>query len=260
MSINSIPQDYFTIPEIPEIPPIPKIPKIRFTPPTMPKVPSFRTPIEPISTTSSTDKKSSRWRFLIPTIGVVALGSLFIPNVGIGLALGFADFLISCTLLVIATVVFKLKQDENSDHEKFIDKHSLYATLIGPILEEGIFRGVVQPLTARAILLIIPAAGAAVLGSSITIATAIAIATTAVAFGAIHALNKHKQAHIQAGIATVGGISLGLIAARFGLGASMAAHILNNTLAISIAKFAKSTKETHPPAQTSQASMSTMPA
>ena len=55
-------------------------------------------------------------------------------------------------------------------------------------------------------------------------------------FGLIHAFNDHKNAHIQAMCATVAGILFGITAAQFGLAASIAAHMVNNTMAVTFLK------------------------
>lgn len=77
---------------------------------------------------------------------------------------------------------------------------------------------------------------AAFLGTGLSIATTVAIIASAAFFGLIHAFNDHKNSHLQAVVATIGGVILGVTAAQYGLAAAIAAHIVNNTLAIIVAK------------------------
>ncbi len=85
---------------------------------------------------------------------------------------------------------------------------------------------------ARSIVSFSPAAACAFLATGLSIATTVAIVATAAFFGLIHAFNDHKNSRIQAVMASIGGIVLGVTAAQYGLAAAIAAHIVNNTLAM----------------------------
>ena len=102
-----------------------------------------------------------------------------------------------------------------------------------PYLDQSLrkdFRGLVQPLLTKSVQVLIPAATVVFFGTGLSVATAVAIVATSVLFGAAHLSNPHKGAHIQAMSATVSGVVLGILAARFGIGASIASHIANNSL------------------------------
>src|SRR5579872_2362088 len=103
-----------------------------------------------------------------------------------------------------------------------------------PIVEEGLFRGILQPLTTHAILFVAPTAAAAFAATSLSIAAAVSIVATGVIFGLAHLFNSHKNAHIQAITAIFSGIGWGIARAQFGLPAVMAAHIVNNTIAVTL--------------------------
>lgn len=183
---------------------------------------------------NSNNKKD--WSYLVPTIGALALGVIFAPNVPIGMAIGVAGTAVSLLIVLTAYAAGKYAENEDSEYSKFIRDNLLVATLAAPILEEGFFRGLLQPLTTRAILWIAPAAGLAFAGTAFSVATTVSIVATATFFGALHASNNHKNAHTQAVCATLGGIILGATAAQFGLSAAIAAHIINNTIAVSLPK------------------------
>ncbi|MGC1878917.1 MAG: CPBP family intramembrane glutamic endopeptidase [Rhabdochlamydiaceae bacterium] len=171
--------------------------------------------------------------FLIPTITAIGWGILLFPNFGLGLAVGTADFVFSAISLVVLskTKIIKPQTDKNNEYDKHLLRSLLHVSVFGPIAEEGIFRGLVQPLLTKSVQVLIPAATVIFFGTGLSVATAVAIVATSVLFGAAHLPNRHKNAHIQAMSATVSGVVMGILAARFGIGASIAAHIANNSLA-----------------------------
>lgn len=196
------------------------------------------------------------WLYLVPTIGVLALGVLFAPStVPIGIGVGAGVFVLSAVTLIVLKVCNLVADDPDSEYEKDIIKFPLSATLLAPFLEEGIFRGLLQPLATRAILFIVPAAAAAFLGTGLSIAVTVSIVGTAAIFGFVHVFNDHKNSHIQAFSCTLAGIAFGVVAAQFGLPAAIAAHIVNNTIAISLAKLFK--EKTDEPAQIQSSSSAT---
>ncbi len=116
--------------------------------------------------------------------------------------------------------------EKNSEYDRHVRKSLLAVSLFGPIAEEGIFRGLIQPLVTKSIQILVPAATAALFGTGLSVATVVSIVATSVFFGAAHYFNPHKNAHIQAVSAALGGLTLGLLSAQFGIGASIAAHNL----------------------------------
>lgn len=173
---------------------------------------------------------NSKLLFLIPTITGIALGILFIPNFGLGLAIGALEVPIKLISLLVMNATGIISSDKNeSEYSKQLIGSLFYVSVIGPIAEEGIFRGIVQPLLTRAIQIIVPAAAAIAFGP-FSIATTVSIVASGIIFGAVHYFNNHDGAHVQAMFASVTGIVYGILAAQFGIGASIAAHIINNTV------------------------------
>lgn len=176
--------------------------------------------------------------FLIPTITGIAMGIIFVPNFGLGLAAG-AGMLVATGLTMIvlsAAGLIERTKERRSEYSKFLAKNSLAVALFGPIQEEAIFRGGFQPLITHAIQMIVPAASAVLFGP-FSIATTVSIVATGVFFGALHYLNPHKGAFQQAVSASIGGIAFGALSAQFGIGAAVAAHIANNTIATTLLGF-----------------------
>lgn len=180
---------------------------------------------------------------MILTIGALALGVVFAPKaVPTGIAIGVVNLI---TMLVSLSIINKmgwLHEDKDSEYEKFLLKNPLAAALIGPALEEGIFRGCIQPLIARSVLYVIPTAAAAFLGTRVSVAVAISIVVTAILFGAVHLDNKHKAANAQAVVTGILGITFGICAAQLGLVAAIAAHVVSNTIVVAILLAGKKSK------------------
>lgn len=198
--------------------------------------------IETIRKNLSTFKN---WTYLIPTVGAIALGIIFAPSSAIGVTVGAVNFVVMGITSIAVNALGWMSPDEDSEYSKTIHDNPLLGTLVAPILEELTFRGGMQPLLTRGVLWLAPAAAGAFLGSSMSIAATVALVATAALFGAVHCFNDHKNAHIQAIFCTVSGVADGLLALHFGLGASIAAHIVNNTLAITLCKLFYKGKPPH---------------
>jgi membrane protease YdiL (CAAX protease family) len=185
-----------------------------------------------------------RWLYLIPTVGAIAVGIFFAPNFALGLAAGGAMFMGASIVLLTLNALGVIKEDPNNEYEQILDRFPLLGTLAAPLGEELVFRGALQPLLTRAVVFLAPTAAAAFLGTGLSIAAAVSIAVTATLFGLIHISNLHANSHIQAVIAAVQGVALGIIAVQFGLAASIAAHMAVNTLASLISRATYQESET----------------
>lgn len=176
--------------------------------------------------------QTQRYLFLIPTVSAIAIGILFMPGFGVGLAVGGAMFVATTIALNLLTSVGWIKddEDENSLYSKLLNKNLLGVALFAPIAEEALFHGGLQPLLTYTIALIVPAASAALFGPMFTVATVVSIVATGVIFGAVHYLNPHKGAFEQAVLASIAGVAYGILTVQFGIGAAIAAHIVNNTI------------------------------
>jgi membrane protease YdiL (CAAX protease family) len=179
----------------------------------------------------------TNWLYLIPTIGAVALCVFLAPvSAPMGIATGVAILIANAGVSILLKVTNLLVEDENSEYEKSVLKFPFLGTVVAPVLEEGIFRGLLQPLATRAILWIVPTAAALCFGTGLSVAMTVSIVATGAIFGLAHSFNDHKNAHIQAVLTTFGGIAFGLIAGHYGLIAAITAHIINNTIAITFSK------------------------
>lgn len=169
--------------------------------------------------------------FLIPTITGIALGLLFLPNFGLGLVVGMCGFVfntISVNVLVNMGV-FKYYDEKNSKYNHLIQNSLVSTSLYVPIAEEGMYRGCMHPLLTTSIQILVPATATALFGTTLSVATGVSIVATSVLFGAMHYLNSHKNVHLQATVNTVNGLVWGILTSLFGIGASMGAHIANNS-------------------------------
>jgi len=188
------------------------------------------------------------WLYLIPTIGAVVIGTLFAPNfllgMAAGVAIGFTAIIITKALATLG--IFKT-EGKNSEYMKQLFAFPLLGTLIAPVAEELVFRGGIQPLLTRTLIWLVPTTTAIFAGTGLSIAAAVSIVATAAIFGFAHIFNQHQNSHIQAIITAVEGVAFGILAAQFGLGASIAAHLTINTILITLGKIVYKAAETSNP-------------
>jgi len=171
--------------------------------------------------------------FLVPAISAIAIGSIFIPHFAFGLGVGAIKLVATIISHVILdrSGILPRVEEKNSKYSEAIRSALLSVSIFGPIVEEGVFRGFLQPVLTNAVQILIPAAAAALFGPTLSVAVIVSVVATSVLFGAAHLFNSHKNAHIQAISSTVAGLIYGFLTVQFGIGAAMAAHIANNTIA-----------------------------
>lgn len=176
--------------------------------------------------------------YLGPLITTLALGSLFVPHFAKGLAIGVAT--LGLNIATSASLYFfgaYEPEKRDSKYTKLVLSRPLDTTIGAPLLEEGVFRGVLQPTLQRICQIALPVTGTLLFpGVAVSVATAAAILGTSLLFGAIHYTNPHENSHIQAITSAIGGIPFGLAAARLGLGAAVGAHMMHNSIIITAQK------------------------
>jgi len=160
------------------------------------------------------------WQDILTTSAVMAIGAIFIPYFALGLAIGL--FYVSFIKPLIRALVLMVMEPNETAQAKEVRENILLATLIGPVLEEVLFRGLLQPVLLFGMASLFPQLAG--------LAAVIAVLIAGVAFGLAHLGNKHPNSHIQAALCVFSGIFYGIVALQFGLGASIAIHMLNNTL------------------------------
>ena len=175
------------------------------------------------------------WSYLILTLGVASVGVALIPHFALGLAVGVVNVFSSLIIVVVMELFITSRQEE--EYSDFIEKYPSSATLGAPFIEELIFRGGMQSLLTLAFLCLAPGLAAIpFLGTSLNVAVGASLIATSLAFGLAHF---SKQNYSQVVMATFTGIVFGLLALQFGLAVSMAAHVAQNTLAVTATKFFK---------------------
>ena len=171
-------------------------------------------------------KPQRNWGYVIPTVTLGVVGVIFLPHFTLGLAIGLCELLLSLAIHFIVSKLFLFSTPDQREYLEVLTKHPLLATLCAPIVEECLFRGILQPLLIGGLLLCFPQ-------FPLVVICALAVSLTAVLFGAAHLSNaKEGNAYTQAIITTIAGVVFGIIALQFGLFAAIAAHMMANTVAI----------------------------
>lgn len=119
--------------------------------------------------------------------------------------------------LISSLVLKKLNMvtsDPNNKYEKFITESPFYhVSLIGPLLEELIFRGALQNVLSS-------------FGRNLS------LITSAIMFGCMHLTNKHKNNYLQGIFSGINGVLLGLLNNQFGILGSLTSHSTRNLLCV----------------------------
>ncbi len=191
---------------------------------------------------------SEKWRYLVPIIGLLALGVILQPlNVPIGIAVGAANWAAqSVGALVVVYAHNKCRTEERGVSENRVSyikvslEDAYWTVLILPIVEEGIFRGLLQPLLGYGIKSLVPLASAPFLGTGLSIAVSVSVVASSLIFGLAHLSN--KIGYLPPILATVSGVVYGVLAARLSLSASIASHVVNNTLAVTVLTWSSEVK------------------
>ncbi len=199
---------------------------------TSPPIASYTSAREP------TPQQTPLWQQLIPVISVIAIGIICSPVFKIGAITGAVTLSITVLSLGLLVSLGLLKKTDGGAYLEKIRKMPACATAVFiPILEEAIFRGGLQRgLTELGKQVLTHKVWQLPLGVYLSTASLVAIVATSVLFGAVHALNDHEGASQQAFITGFHGFVMGVLAANYGILASIGAHIINNTLAVTAIK------------------------
>ena len=170
----------------------------------------------------------------------MALGVVYLPGFTTGLLVGAVQALIGNTLVHIMEYVKPLNDNDSAYKHQILD-NPLLVTLIGPTLEEVIFRGILLPMVLTAVAWLFPITTTTMLfGAGLSLAVGISVGLVALLFGIVHLNNKHEGVYRQAFVTSLAGITLGVLALEFGLAAAIGAHIMNNIIAFSLVAFKES--------------------
>ncbi len=178
--------------------------------------------------------------------------ALLPKQIGVGLATGVIDFTFTSLIQKVcelAGMEFKETMDEDDipAHEVF-DKDFYNQVIRYPILEEVFFRGFCQPIVAYIVkrYLIdeqqISQSPKSLLGRvsrALNIPASKVVASMVVGglFGSIHYFNYEKGGVTVAIVISFGGAAYGIIKEKYGLRASMTAHIVHNFLCVWFDKY-----------------------
>lgn len=167
-------------------------------------------------------------------VACVALGIAFLPGFASGLLLGSVCSLVNIALAILMHRISPLNAPKSS-YYYFLINNPLTATIVGPSIEEILFRGLLLPAMLAVITTLFPITTTIMFwGTGITLAATIAIGLTAGLFGLAHIANDHEGAYRQVFFTTLFGIACGVIALQLGLWAAIGAHIVNNSIMMAL--------------------------
>lgn len=147
-----------------------------------------------------------------------------------------AYFLITAKISLIGTIINLLilvslqtlqtpnngKEVEVSEEQDMMEKHPLIPCLILPVIEEGIFRGILQAGLQKLFYRIVPFT---IIGT-LPLPTLLAIGIASLLFGAAHIPNNLKWQPLTT---TISGVFNGILFYHYGLAAAILKHTMNNT-------------------------------
>lgn len=167
------------------------------------------------------------------TIGsIVVSGALLIPSFSLGLIAGVLQFFVSMAAVLTLSCYVPKKEHTNNAYMNFIVDNALHSAIITPVKEELFFRGLLQPLLLFSIASLAPASTNIIVVSDVSLAAVVALLHSAGAFGLFHIKNDHSDAYTQCITTTLSGLHWGGLALSFGLPASIAGHIVLNSLSL----------------------------
>ena len=114
---------------------------------------------------------------------------------------------------------------------------SFWNTVVeGPFLEEVVFRVLIQDVLHKITQKIFPDVDVEIFSSTVKLAALVAIVASAIIFGWAHYSSGFGLLHVI--LATMSGITLGLLKHHHGLVASTAAHMTNNAIVFGLSSLA----------------------
>lgn len=171
-------------------------------------------------------------RNLIAIVMSIAAGTLLLPTFRIGAAVGALSGTSAVAIFKLMTYlkIIPPSLKKNPYALDLLRMSFLRSCVACPAIEE-IIRGTIQTVIAfsayRICVLFTTTIHASFYSACISIVVA------GVLFGATHALNSHEHNRLQAIFACIMGNVNGYLQYRFGIIAAIAAHIVNNTIALS---------------------------
>ena len=184
------------------------------------------------------------WSYLIPTLCVAGIGTALIPHFALGVAVGITTAIVLRLFMGLISQIWG-DPKENKTMTALIMSDPLTATLCAPLMEEFLFRGLIQPLLVLMLTCLAPGLAAIpFLTIGLSLALIASIICTSSIFGIIHLANSTDlDNYYQVIGTTLAGITFGVISAQFGLAAAIAAHIALNTISITMLKLERYSEE-----------------
>jgi membrane protease YdiL (CAAX protease family) len=159
--------------------------------------------------------------------------SLF-KGISVGVANLSALICLSNLLSYIPNIETTLANPERA--LEYMESNFTAEVIEAPILEEIVFRVLIQNFFHSLATKIVPDTDVEIFSSKLKLATLVSILATAALFGWAHITSGLGILHVI--LATISGITFGVLKEKYGLTASISAHMINNALVYALCQLA----------------------
>lgn len=188
--------------------------------------------IKGLATETSLPLPDTLKRNMLILITMLGIASLTLPSFATGLGLGLAHYVIKIPVGLVAQTTY---QDASDRDTSSFPIDFFQTTLVAPIGEELLVNGAMLSVATAITRYVSPTLFESFWIGSITSAHLVALVAVESLFGLAHAFNPTFSGQVDRGavlVTGVNGLLMGLTAIQYGLTASIAFHILNNTIAV----------------------------
>ncbi len=178
------------------------------------------------------------WQEFIPVISTIALGAIYSPAFQFGAIAAPVAYVSWQAISGIFDLIYPSSPAQKSNYGKSLREMHAFETCVEiPIIEELIFRGLLFSSVKKIAEFVVAERSILFpLGIAMPLTSTVAIAISSLAFGAVHLSNDHDDTARQFLYCTLSGIYFGVMLEYLGILAPIGAHIVNNTIGISIIK------------------------
>lgn len=170
------------------------------------------------------------WSYLVPSIGLLAYGAMFVPSYSPGVRTGI--------VLGLGTSVFSLTTGyDNCKRNMNCRTPPTTHALVHPAVAETTLRGVIQPCIKGALSFCFPSTMRLVLGTDLSCAAAASIIAMPIFIAIVHKMPPQIHQNFSSILYILTGIVQGVLAEKFGFTAAIASHVVHHIVPMTYQKW-----------------------